>query len=270
MSRRTSPAIEVARPSPTSDPEDILESPAGGAPRSADPLADQALDFGRRALGLTHHPTLQADTQTGNARADFGRSAARQLGSSGAQLPVHVTQSRTVTGLPPTSRDGSDLFRLEFSVSTPQPQSDWGPKARWFKSSRPDSPEVSAQLCTVEHPQSRAQFARWCRAVQGSRQTQNQTQAAAGGVWVVEHGRFCRGSAWRWQPTVPRRGLRQSGSWAALVESRRSLLSALLNQLVSDIRAVPGEMRRRRAASPLGMRLAATRASSSSSSASMS
>lgn len=97
MSRRTSPAIEVARPSPTSDPEDILESPAGGAPRSADPLADQALDFGRRALGLTHHPTLQADRQTGNARADFGRSAARQLGSSGAQLPVYVTQSRTVT-----------------------------------------------------------------------------------------------------------------------------------------------------------------------------
>ena len=185
MSRRTSPAIEVARPSPTSDPEDILGSPAGGAPRSADPLADQALDFGRRALGLTHHPTLQADRQTGNARADFGRSAARQLGSSGAQLPVYVTQSRTVTGLPPTSRDGSDLFRLEFSVSTPQPHSDWGPKARWFKSSRPDSPEVSAQLCTVERPQSRAQFARWCRAVQGSRQTQIQTHAAGGasGVW---------------------------------------------------------------------------------------
>jgi hypothetical protein len=52
MSRRTSHAIEVARPSPTSDPEDILEAQAGGAPRSADPFADQALDLVGRALGL--------------------------------------------------------------------------------------------------------------------------------------------------------------------------------------------------------------------------
>jgi hypothetical protein len=96
MSRRTSPAIEVARPSPTSDPEDILEARAGGAPRSADPFADQALDLVGRALGLcsssngSQHPFECSAVPRGCGRAPGVRGRPRERWGCSAALETTV------------------------------------------------------------------------------------------------------------------------------------------------------------------------------------
>ena len=108
-----------------------------------------------RRCRQTHRPVTRAQI-----------SVARQLGSSavrGAQLPVHVTQSRTVTGLPPTSRDGSDLFRLEFSVSTPAAVG-LGAESSLVQI---QSPRLTGGFCPALHSRASAVQSAVCSVVQG-------------------------------------------------------------------------------------------------------